>query len=103
MQRWRGLMTEVKAVVSFGTLRRGDRLQVDIHDPKVRGLIQGGYLKIIWKGSGDGQMDGAADPDLPGLVSAGSVDSGGEREPATEEVDDGPGEHQPDSEGDDRP
>jgi hypothetical protein len=90
---------EVRANMSFGTLRRGDRLQVDIHDPKVAGLIQGGYLKIIWKGPGDGQMDGAADPDLPGPVSAGSVDSGGKGEPASEEVDDGPGEHQSAGEG----
>ncbi len=86
---------EVKAVVSFGTLRRGDRLQVDIHDPAVAGLIHGGYLKVIWKERGDvGQLDSADGPDLPGLVSAGRVDSGVAGDSEEEDVD-GTSEHRP--------
>jgi len=90
-------MDEVKAVVSFGTLRRGDRLQVDIHDPAVAGLIKGGYLKVIWRHPDGGQMDSAAGPELPGLVSAGGMDPG-DPGPAEEEVD-GTGEHRPESQG----
>lgn len=91
---------EVQAVMSFGTLRRGDRLQVDIHDPKVRGLIKGGYLKLVWKERGDVTgVDSAGDPDGPGLVSVGGVDpdDSGDSQ-AEEEVDDGPGEHRPEPE-----
>lgn len=90
---------EVKAVVSFGTLRRGDRLQVDIHDPQVAGLIKGGYLKVIWKERGNAtSVDNSDDPVRPELVPAGSVGSGVAREPEEEDVD-GQGGHRSDSEG----
>jgi hypothetical protein len=93
-------MADVKVLVSHGTRRRGDRLTVDIHDPAVRGLIQAGYLKIIWKERGDDarELDSAVDPDGPGSVSAGGVDPGDTGAEA-EEVADVPGEHQPDKEG----
>lgn len=42
-------MTEVQAALSFDRVRKGTRLQVDIHDPKVVALVAAGYYKIIWR------------------------------------------------------
>jgi len=92
-------MEEVRAVVSFGQVKRGDRLQVDIHDEKVAGLIEAGYLKIIWKEAGDVRtVDSAEHPAGPEHVPADRVDSRAEEE----EVD-GPGEHRPAPEDPDSP
>ena len=71
---------EVQAIVSFGHLRRGDRLQVDIHDPGVAALIRGGYLKINWKEPRRGETDRAPGPDGAGTVPADRVDSGDTRD-----------------------
>lgn len=85
---------EVRAIMSFGTLRRGDRLQVDIHDPAVRGLIKGGYLRIVWKERGDArELDSPVDPAGPGHDTVDHLDSGGVRESQAEEELDGQGEH----------
>ena len=78
---------EAKAIVSFGHLKRGDRLQVDIHDPHVAGLIRGGYLTIIWKERADGPVDNPDDPDGSDTVPADRVDSGGTRGAQEEEID----------------
>lgn len=96
---WWLLVTEVKVTVAHGQLKRGDRLQVDIHDPAVAGLIKAGYLKIHWKEAGDGTD--SLDPVRSGPVSAGSVDPGDTRA-AAEEVADGAGEHQPEQKDSDR-
>lgn len=90
---------EAKAIVSFGQLKRGDRIQVDIHDPTVAGLIKGGYLKVIWRDHGP--VDSSSDPGRSELVSAGSVDPSDLRE--SEEEVDGPGEHRPAAESPDSP
>lgn len=82
-------MQEVSATMSFGKLRRGDRLQVDIHDPKVAGLIKGGYLRIVWKEPREGD---SLDSTGPERVPADGVDSRAARD-AEEEVDHGAGEH----------
>ena len=71
---------EVQAIMSFGRLKRGDRLQVDIHDPHVAGLIKGGYLKINWKEPRRGETDRAGDPDGAGAVPADGVDPGDTRD-----------------------
>lgn len=93
-------MEEVAANMAFNGLRIGQRLQVDIHDPKVRGLIQGGYLRIIWKGDGDATgVDSAVDPGRVDFVPAGRVGSGGAGKPAQTEAVDGAGEHQSGAEG----
>lgn len=86
--------TEVRATVSYGNVRKGDRLQVDIHDPAVAGLIKAGYLKIIWKGVDDaGKVDSAVDTPRPERVPAGRVDT--RRMPEPEEEVDGTGGHRP--------
>ena len=93
---------EVRAVVSFGQVKRGDRLQVDIHDEKVAGLIKAGYLKIIWKEPADaGSVDSAEHPAGSEHVPAGRVGSRAASEP--EEEVDGPGEHRPAPEDPDSP
>jgi hypothetical protein len=72
-RRWR-TVTEVKTNLAFGLWKRGQRLDVDIHDPAVAGLVQAGYLSIIWK-----ELPDARDPlDFagPGSVPAGGVDAG---------------------------
>ncbi len=85
-------MDEAKAVMPFGTLKRGDRLQVDIHDPAVAGLIKGGYLKVIWKErSHAGQVDDPADPAWADCLFGDGVDGGALQE-AEAQVD-GTGEH----------
>jgi hypothetical protein len=92
---------EVRANMSFGHMKRGDRLQVDIHDPAVAGLIKGGYLRIAWKGDGDARtLDSAVDPAGFEPVPAGSVDPDDSGDPQdAEEVADGQGEHRPGQEG----
>jgi hypothetical protein len=86
--------------MSFGALKRGDRLQVDIHDPKVAGLIKGGYLRIVWKERDYArELDSADDPAWSGHDTADHLDSGGAREPQTEEDLDGQGENRPGQEG----
>jgi hypothetical protein len=98
------LMDEVAANMSFGQLKRGDRLQVDIHDPAVAGLIKGGYLRIVWKERGDArELDSADDPAGSGRDAAGHLGSGGAGELQTEEALDGQGEHQPGEEDSDSP
>jgi hypothetical protein len=71
------LMEEVKANMSFSHLKRGDRLQVDIHDPYVAGLVRGGYLTIIWKEPSDaGAVEDPFDPGWADSLLGGSVDAG---------------------------
>ena len=92
---------EVRAIMSFGQLKRGDRLQVDIHDPVVAGLIRGGYLKINWKEPRRGETDRAGNPDGPDRVPVDRVDSGAARGAEEEELDgprtSGPGQGDSDS------
>ena len=88
---------EAEPVLTFGNYRKGQRIQVDIHDPTVRGLIKAKYLKIHWKESGDARtLDSPVDPAGSDSVSAGGVDPdvAGDLQDA-EEVDDGQGEHRP--------
>jgi hypothetical protein len=89
------LMTEeAKAIMSFGQLKRGDRLQVDIHDPVVAGLIKGGYLKIIWKEPSDARtVEGSDDPGWADCLFSDRVDAGALQE-AEAQVD-GPRESEP--------
>ena len=94
---------EVRATVSFtgssvlGNVKRGDRIQVDIHDPVVAGLIRAGYLKIIWKEPSDAtQLGDPADPDWVDCLFGSGVDAGAVQE--AEAQIDGPGEHQSDEE-----
>jgi hypothetical protein len=87
---------EAKATMSFGHLKRGDRLQVDIHDPYVAGLIKGGYLTIIWKESGDvPAVDDPHDPGWADCLFSDRVDAGALQE-AQAQIDgpreSGPGE-----------
>ena len=84
------LLAEVKAIMAFQDLKRGQRIQVDIHDPLVAGLVRGGYLKIICKEPGYAAL---GDPDGDrwlDTVPGDGVDPG-----ATEEEVDGPGETEP--------
>jgi hypothetical protein len=85
---------EVKANMAFSHLKRGDRLQVDIHDPYVAGLIRGGYLTIIWKESSDvAAVDNPFDPGWADCLFGDGVDAGAVQE-AEAQVD-GPGEPEP--------
>lgn len=61
-------MTEVQANLMFGNFRQGQRYEVDIHDPVIRGLVKAGYLKIIWKAASDaaGTLDLGGAGDVPG-------------------------------------
>jgi hypothetical protein len=80
--------------MSYGHLNRGERLQVDIHDPAVAGLIRGGYLKIIWKESGDViTVDDSDDPGWADCLFGDGVDAGALQE-AEAQVD-GPREAEP--------
>lgn len=88
---------EAKAIVSFGRLKRGDRIQVDIHDPQVAGLIKAGYLTVNWRDRGS--VDRPDDSGRAEHVSAGGVDSSDPR--GQEEEVDGPGEHRSGEEGGD--
>lgn len=54
-------MAEAKTNMAFSNMKRGQRLQVDINDPYVQGLVRGGYLTIIWK-EPDGPLADSADP-----------------------------------------
>lgn len=94
------LLEEVRATVSFtgssvlGNLKRGDRIQVDIHDPVVAGLIRAGYLKIHWKEPSDAtQLGDPADPDWVDCLFGSGVDAGAMQE--AEAQIDGPGTHRP--------
>lgn len=88
---------EVKANLSFGPYRHGQRIQVDVCDPAVAGLIEAGYLQIQEKEHGVEAVD---DPDGTGRVSGVGVDSGVEEDPPKRRrgrprkkvVDDGSGE-----------
>jgi hypothetical protein len=85
---------EVKANMSFSNLKRGDRLQVDIHDPAVAALIRGGYLTIIWKEPSDAAtVDDPTDPAWADCLFSDGVDAGASQE-AEAQVD-GPGEPEP--------
>jgi len=67
---------EVKANLSFRDVKRGDRLQVDIHDPQVAGLIKAGYLTIIWKEPREHDL---VDSGRAGIVPDSGVDVGAVR------------------------
>ena len=54
-------MSEVKANMAFGYHRQGDRFQVDVDDPRVQGLIKGGYVTLIEEAP-DGSLDDTSDP-----------------------------------------
>lgn len=93
-----GQMTEeVKANLSFGPYRLGQRIQVDVDDPAVAGLIKAGYLTILRKEPGSAAVD---DPDGLSRVPGVGVDSGVEqgtppkrgRGRPRKKVADGPGE-----------
>lgn len=88
--------TEVLAVVSFGNVRRGDRLQVDASAPHVAGLIKAGYFKVICE-EPDATVD---DSERAGNVSDSGVDVGVVRpaKAAKRKVSDGEDSRQPDSE-----
>lgn len=90
-------MTEVKATLSFGGLKRGDRLQVDIHDPHVARLIKARYLKVIWK-----EPDAAAVDDRSGAgdVSTDRVDVGVARPKKAKKVNGGGEDHSEPAAGD---
>lgn len=77
------MMTEVKTNMAFSNLRRGQRLQVDIHDPYVQALVAGGYLTVIWK-EPDGSLDDSADPPWIDAVPGVGVDSGASQETAAQ-------------------
>lgn len=92
-------MIEVEANLSFRQVKRGDRLQVDIHDPVVAGLIQAGYYKIVWKDVHE--LADPGDPHRSGVVPGSGVGLGAVPPPAAEageEVTDGAGEHRPEQE-----
>lgn len=100
------MIEEVRATVSFtgssvlGNLKRGDRIQVDIHDPVVAGLIRAGYLKITWKETGDvTPLGDPADFDWADCLFSTGVDARTVQE--TEAQVDGPGEHRSGEEGGD--
>lgn len=58
-------MTEAQANLSFDHLKRGDRVQVDIHHPRIVALVAAGYLTIKWKEVPDvTRMGDNVDPDL---------------------------------------
>jgi len=100
--RWL-LVAEVQANMAFSGVKFGARLQVDIDDPAVAGLIKGGYLKITREGGDDaGTVDSPVDPDGVEFDVAGDLGSGGVGKLQTEEELDGQGEHRPESEGPDR-
>lgn len=71
---------EVQANLSFSDLKLGDRVKVDIHDPKVAALVKAGYLKIIWR-EPDAAMAHSAGPGPGPRSDLGAGD------PAEEEVD----------------
>lgn len=79
--------------MNFGSTRRGQRFQVDLADPRVAGLIRGGYLSIV-KEPDRGPMDSADDSGGSDIVSGGGMDSGDLRDAQEEEVD-GQGEVEP--------
>jgi hypothetical protein len=91
------LMQEAEPILTFRGYKKGQRIQVDIHDPTVRGLIQAKYLKIHWRESGDArELDSPLDPAGSSRISAGGVDPDDSGDPQdAEEVDDGQGEHRP--------
>jgi hypothetical protein len=93
------MMQEAVPVLTFGNHRRGKPIQVDIHDPTVRGLIKAGYLKIRWKElpHGADSLDSAGVDGVP----TDHLGSGVAGEPQAEEDVDGAGEDQPGEE--DRP
>lgn len=86
---------EAVPVLTFGNYKKGLPIQVDIHDPVVRGLVKAGYLKIRWKElpHGADSLDSAGS----GSVSSDHLDSGVAGEPPQEEVD-GADQHQPEQE-----
>lgn len=86
-------MGEVAANMAFNGLKIGQRIQVDINDPVVQGLIRGGYFRIIWREHASG-VDSAVDPGGVESVPAGGMGSGGAGDTPTEAVSDGAGEHQ---------
>ena len=102
---------EVRANLSFSNLRRGDRLQVDIHDPQVAGLIKAGYLKIIWKEPREhdpvdsGRVGGVPDSGVDGGVARPAQTDKGKSAAAPRSsaaktaVSDGQGEHRPGEKG----
>ncbi len=69
-------MTEAEANLSFDHLKRGDRIQVDIHHPRIVALVNAGYLKIVWKVKPDAQ-NGPAHSDRQLLPSSSGGDLGG--------------------------
>jgi hypothetical protein len=72
-------LVEVKTNLAFSGYKRGQRLQVDIHDPAVRGLIQAGYFTIVWKEASD--VTDPLDFERADAVSGDSVDVGVEGSP----------------------
>lgn len=78
------MIGEVQANLSFADLKLGQKIQVDIHDPKVAALVQAGYLKVLWRKHVDvgacGEFGDCAaadlDPGDPGYEAApqGEVD-----------------------------
>ena len=99
------LLEEAEPVLTFGNYRKGQRIQVDIHDPTVAGLIKAKYLKIHWKERGDArELDSPVDPAGSDSVPAGGVDPDDLRSAQdAEEVADGQGEHRSGEEGGDSP
>lgn len=88
-------MEEAVPRLTFGNYKKGLPIQVDIHDPTVRGLVKAGYLKIRWK---EPHGTDPLDPAGPDSVPAGSVDPDDPRGAEAAQVD-GTGEHRSAAEG----
>lgn len=84
-------MAEAKANMAFGYHRRGDRFQVDVDEPRVQGLIKGGYITVIEEAH-DGSLDDTTDPDRVSDVFDSGLVAG---DPQEEEALDGQRETEP--------
>lgn len=75
------MIQEVEATVSFPHWKRGEKVQVDIHDPQVARLLRARYLKVNWKEDPDATpLGNPADPDWADCLFGSGVDAGAVQE-----------------------